>query len=349
MPRNPDQDHLADNHNAAPPARRSRIGAKLVTCALLAVGGWALFLFSGQASNADTAKPAAKAVEPAEDGGAKQSTASKSKKHRAFSGEMTGDTRDDNELKLELVWCGPGTFTMGSPSEETVYRQNERQVEVTLTHGFWIGKYEVTQAEWQRLMESNPSEFALTGASTYRVRGVDTSRLPVECILAEEAYDFCRKLTEREQSEGRLPKDWTYTMPTEAQWEYACRAGATTATVVGDKISSLDANFRGFVPYNGGARGPFLMRTATVGSYPANAWGIHDMHGNVWEFCAGWYIDESRGGRDPTPTTSGEYRIGKGGSWFHDGRMCRSAFRYWIEPEMRQGTVGFRVVATPMK
>lgn len=266
-----------------------------------------------------------------------------------FEGTQAGDVRNDNELQLKLVWCPPGLFTMGSLPGETVYRQNEARVMARFSRGYWIGKYEVTQNEWEAIMESNPSEFSPIGFGKYKVIGKDTARFPVESMLVEEAEQFCRKLTECEHAARRLPAGCAYTLPNEAQWEYACRAGTTTATAFGDQLSSVSANFKGFLPYNGAKRGPFLFRPTDVGSYEPNAWGLHDMHGNVWEFCAGWYSDEAPGGIDPQPATSGTYRIGKGGSWFHEGRYTRSAFRYWIEPTMRQGTVGFRVALTKVE
>ncbi len=299
----------------------------------------ALVSLSGRGVIADTPdaslRPANETASPIRDSG--------------FAGHRAGDTRDDNKLNLKLVWCPPGTFRMGSQPGEDEYRTNEGQVETTLSRGFWIGKYEVTQQEWDQLMETNPSEFSSTGQAKYKIFGKSTARFPVECLLVQEAEEFCKRVTTLERSAGRLPANWSYTLPTESQWEYACRAGTTTATAFGDQLSSSDANFKGFVPYNGAKRGPFLFRTTNVGSYRGNAWGIHDMHGNVWEYCAGWYTDEARGGIDPEAATNGTYRIGKGGSWFHDGRYSRSAFRYWIEPDMRQGTVGFRIAATEMK
>ncbi len=263
-----------------------------------------------------------------------------------YDGDKAGDQRQDNELEMTLVWCPPGTFTMGSNEGETIYRKNEGKTKATLTHGFWIGQFEVTQAEWKVVMGYNTSEFSPEGRGKYKVLGKETSNYPAESMLVEEADEFCSKLTELERSAGRLPDGCVYALPTEVQWEYACRAGTTTATAFGDKLSSHKANFKGFAPYKDAKRGPFLFGPTSVGSYPGNDWGIHDMHGNLWEYCAGWYSDAAPGGINPKPATSGDYRIGKGGSWFHDGRYTRSSFRYWIEPKMRQGTVGFRVVFT---
>ena len=121
----------------------------------------------------------------------------------------------------------------------------------------------------------------------------------MELVAWDDANAFCRKLTEPERQAGRLPAGWEYRLPTEAQWEYACRAGTVTATAFGDSLSSRQANFNGNNPYNGAENGPNLTRTAEVGTYPANAWGLHDMHGNVWEWCRDWYQRKLPGGNDP--------------------------------------------------
>src|SRR5205814_2221552 len=143
--------------------------------------------------------------------------------------------------------------------------------------------------------------------------------------------------------------------PSEAQWEYACRAGTKTATSFGDKLSSLQANFKGDFPYNGAEKGPTLDHTQKVGSYPANAWGLHDFHGNVYEWCRDWYHATLPGGSDPdlsalrgTINRDGTYsRVRRGGGWVDDGRACRSARRLQFEPERRSDHIGFRIVVAP--
>jgi formylglycine-generating enzyme required for sulfatase activity len=168
-----------------------------------------------------------------------------------------------------------------------------------------------------------------------------------------EAEEFCRKLTECGHKSGALPNAWEFRLPTEAQWEYACRAGTLTATSFGDKLSSKEANFLGEKPYNGAGEGPSLKRAAPVGSYPANAWGLHDMHGNVFEWCRDWYHQGLPGGDDPdlsarrgTPNRDGTFsRVRRGGAWDDDGKYLRSAFRLRYEPERRADHIGFRVVA----
>ena len=262
----------------------------------------------------------------------------------AFVGTKAGDGREAGGIKL--CWCPPGRFVMGSPPTEPERRPGEDQVEVTLTRGFWMAKYEATQGDWKRVMGQLP------GPLTAELPEGD--RYPVGNVNFAEAETFCRKLTELARQSGALPKDWEFRLPTEAQWEYACRAGTTTATSFGDTLSSKQANFKGR-PYNGAERGPSLGRAAKVGSYPANGWGLHDMHGNIFEWCRDWYHRELPGGIDPdlyaakdSATRSGDGSISRsrrGGCWTDDGWPLRSAFRLRFEPDRRYDHIGFRVVA----
>ena len=164
---------------------------------------------------------------------------------------------------------------MGSPPNEPERRTGEDQVEVRLTKGFWIAKYEATQGQWKSFAGRLP------GPLTAELPEGDD--FPVGNVNILEADAFCRKLTERGHQSGELPSDWEFRLPTDAQWEYACRAGTTTATAFGNSLSSRQANFAG-KPYNGGEPGPSLNHATRVGSYPANAWGLHDMHGNVYVY-----------------------------------------------------------------
>ena len=205
---------------------------------------------------------------------------------QSILGVKAGDEREVSGVKL--CWCPPGRFVMGSPPGESERRPDETQVEVTLTRGFWTGKYEVTQGQWKRVVGEFPGKQP-TG------EGDD---FPVVEVNYSEAEGFCRTLTEQARKAGDLPNDWEFRLPTEAQWEYACRAGTTTATAFGGKLSSRQANFQG-KSYNRAEQGPSLTRAAQVGSYPANAWGLHDMHGNVYEWCRDWYHRQLPGGDDP--------------------------------------------------
>jgi formylglycine-generating enzyme len=264
----------------------------------------------------------------------------------SFVGVKGGDEREVGGVKL--CWCAPGRFTMGSPPGEPERHPGEDQVEVTLTRGFWVGKYEVTQSQWKKVVGEFPGK--LTAG--------DGEDFPVYNINFAEAEGFCWKLTERSRAAGKLPKEWEFRLRTEAQWEYACRAGTTTATAFGDKLNSKQSNFQG-KPYNGAELGPSLKQAAPVGSNPANPWGVHDMHGNVFEWCRDLFHPKLPGGVDPdlfsTRTTStvcrtdSTSRIRRGGCWADEGWPCRSALRTQFEPERRSDQIGFRVVAVQLR
>ena len=266
-------------------------------------------------------------------------------------GKEAGQERNDNGLKMKLVWCPPGTFTMGR-QQDTKY-----QVEVTLTKGLWLGKYEVTQQEYQRIMGKNPSYFSAQGEGKKDVSGQDTARFPVEQVSWDASVEFCRKLTDQERKAGRLPTGWDYTLPTEAQWEYACRAGTTTKYSFGDKLSDRKANVAGDQDWALGGGGPdgvdLAPTTTTVGSYSANKWGLCDMHGNAWEWCRDWYAADLPGGTDPevasqSPGQSpGQSRDYRGGGWVCNAYDCHSAFRRGNRPEYRYRYLGFRVALSP--
>jgi sulfatase modifying factor 1 len=251
-----------------------------------------------------------------------------------FSGSKAGQERE--VVGVKLCWCPPGTFTMGSPPNEPERRPDEDQVEVKLTKGFWAGKYEVTQGQWNRIIGRLPGKLTaeLPEGDDY----------PVGNVNFAEAEAFGRKLTELARAKGELLDDWEFRLPTEAQWEYACRAATTTATAFGDSLSSQQANFKG-KPYNGAEPGPSLGRAAKVGSYPPNAWGLHDMHGNTFEWCRDWYHPRLPGGVDPDLyAATANSRVRRGGGWTDDGWPCRSACRLRFEPERRYDHIGFRVV-----
>ena len=251
-----------------------------------------------------------------------------------FSGAKAGEERVAGGIKL--CWCPAGTFVMGSPTNEPERRPDEDQVTVTLTKGFWMAKFETTQGQWKRVMGKLP------GPLTAELPAGDD--FPVGNVNFAEAESFCRKLTELGRKSGELPQDWEFRLPTEAQWEYACRAGTTTATSFGDKLSCQQANFKG-KPYNGAEPGSAPGRAAKVGSYPGNPWGLHDMHGNTYEWCRDWYHPKLPGGTDPDlHFATATARVRRGGGWTDDGWACRSAFRLRFEPERRWDHIGFRVV-----
>ena len=264
-------------------------------------------------------------------------------------GSRAGEARDDNALKLKLCWCPPGTFRMGSPTNEPDRGANEGPVTVTLSRGFWLGQFEVTQSQWQSIMGATIKE---RRASKGYGAGPDH---PIYLVSHAEAEEFCRKFTESERGGHRLPSGREYRLPTEAQWEYACRAGTTTATAFGDRLSSVDANFLGHAPYNGAANGPYLDKTAPVGRYRPNAWGLYDMHGNLWEWCrdgtAGLsffdHVEQLRGGVDPLGPGGAPGRVMRGGSSRIPGKDLRSAFRLPRPRNFRYCDLGFRVALVP--
>ena len=254
---------------------------------------------------------------------------------RVWAQHLGFDVSQKNSIGMPLQVIPPGTFLMGSPRGEVDRKSHETQVEVTLSQAFLIGQCEVTQGEWERVMGpiTSPREFG------------SGNRFPVYRISYAEAKEFCRKLTQLDRAAGTLPNGYRYRLPTDAEWEFACRAGTRTATYFGDKMSSTQANYDGENhPYNGAQKGPNLNRTAEVGSYPANAWGLHDMHGNLCEWCVDWYADQVAGGVDPVQRTPGQKKVIRDCRFGNPGRYARSANRYYAPPKERRSTVGFRPV-----
>jgi formylglycine-generating enzyme required for sulfatase activity len=237
-------------------------------------------------------------------------------------------------VAMDMLWVSAGTFTMGSPTTEAGRQaDSEDEHNVSLTKGFYLGKYEVTQAQYEAVIGTNPSEFNATG----------NGNRPVEKVNWTEAVAFCNLLTNKEQAAGRLPAGWAYVLPTESQWEYACRAGTTTAYSWGATIASSNANYN----WDGGANdGSDFKQTRDVGQYAANPLGFFDMHGNVWEWTADWYQAAYPTGNpvvDPTGEASGSDRVRRGGSWASDGPNLRSAKRHDSTPSYRLNHLGFRV------
>jgi formylglycine-generating enzyme required for sulfatase activity len=244
-----------------------------------------------------------------------------------------------NSIGMKLVLVPRGQFTMGSPEDEADRKDDEHSHRVVISKPFYLGAFEVTQAQFKAVMNDNPSYFAPGGAGEDEVKGLKTSDFPVDSVTWEEARDFCEKLSQRgaEKKAGRV-----YRLPTEAQWEYACRAGAREPTPYhfGASLSASQANH---------ARKP--GRTIAVGSLgKPNAWGLHDMHGNVSEWCADRYgADYYRASppKDPTGPGTGERRVIRGGSWDSPSKDCRSARRLGFDPAVRNVGFGFRVVCLP--
>lgn len=237
----------------------------------------------------------------------------------------------DPTTGMRLVALEPGTFAMGSPPTEFGRNEDEPRHAVTLTKKVYIGVHEVTQTEWKQVMGANPSRFS------------GCERCPVETVDFYEVSAFLSRLNAGNAS-------MRYRVPTEAEWEYACRAGATTAFSTGRSISTEQANYDGRFPYSGGSRGGTRGRPAPVGSYPANAWRVFDMHGNVWEWTGDWYGDYAAGPvSDPAGPATGRARVIRGGSWHFDANSTRCARRYTHAPQDKGFSLGFRIVAEPIQ
>ena len=232
-------------------------------------------------------------------------------------------------VALELVKIPSGKFQMGAPSTEIDSDADERPQHWVTVPEFWLGKFPVTQAQYQAVMGENPSRFSDNGANR-----------PVEQVSWNDAVAFCEKLS---QLTGR-----SYRLPSEAEWEYACRAGTTTPFCWGATITTDLANYNSTHTYGAGARGEFLGQTTKLGRFPPNGFGLYDMHGNVWEWCQDVWHDSYEGA--PTDgsawVTGGDQdrRLLRGGAWNYYPRYCRSATRSYITPAAPISSYGFRVV-----
>jgi formylglycine-generating enzyme required for sulfatase activity len=241
--------------------------------------------------------------------------------------------RFTNSVKMKLVRIAPGKFTMGSPNDESERNSNEIQHEVQITRSFFLGVYTVTQAQYKKVMGKNPCWFSATGHGQASVRGLNTDDFPVENVSWNDATAFCNKLSALPAEKGASR---FYRLPTEAEWEYACRAGTTTAYHTGKTLEAKHANFSG----------SSVNRVAKVGSYKPNAWGLYDMHGNVWQWCADWHDDNYyrvSPKKDPSGPKVGNSREVRGGCFLNTARQCRAAYRVYVHPTYASNHVGFRV------
>lgn len=256
--------------------------------------------------------------------------------------KMVAEKSITNSIGMKLVLIPAGEFQMGSPEEEKERKNNEKRHRVRITRPYYMGVYPVTQSEYQHVAQSNPSYFSTGGNDSGTVAGMDTSRFPVEQVSWYDAEEFCKRLS---QKEGK-----TYRLPTEAEWEYACRAGSTTPFNFGSSCNGREANCRGQVPYGTGEKGPFLGRTAPVGSYRPNAFGLYDMHGNLWQLCADCYDEnyyQNSPTDDPQGPAAGSGRVHRGGGWWDPPVDCRCSSRRGIDAAARNNLLGFRVVREP--
>jgi formylglycine-generating enzyme required for sulfatase activity len=276
-----------------------------------------------------------------------------------------------NSIGMKLTLIPKGEFLMGEPvGEKGPGSDAKPQHRVQITRPFYLGIYEVTQEEFDRLMDSNPSQFNLFGAANREVAGKDTTRFPVENVSWYQAIEFCNKLSEREHRQPSYKitavrranngsiKEATvgvnpagaYRLPTEAEWEYACRAGQTTPFHFGASLNGEAANCDGRTPFGTEQAGPYLARPTSVGTYRANSFGLFDMHGNVLEWCSDWYDPLYYGkspGRDPQGPNTGTQRVMRGGGWNMWAEHCRAGHRNYERPDFRDSNLGFRVVLSP--
>ena len=232
----------------------------------------------------------------------------------------------DITLPDQLVWIPPGQFVMGSPDDESGRFMDEGPAHTTdVPHGFWISRYEVTQKNYKELMGENPSSTE------------DSPDLPVNRVTWHEAVEYCKRLTNAEGSIGRLPSGYVYRLPTETEWEYACRAGAKGAYSYGDSADSLSEY--GWWAGNSG------NQPEPVGKLKPNTWGLYDMHGNLFEWCNDAYVAYP-GGR--AFSTTGKMKVLRGGAYYCPSNILRSACRVEAqEPDYRWILAGFRVVLAP--
>jgi formylglycine-generating enzyme required for sulfatase activity len=214
---------------------------------------------------------------------------------------------------------------------------------VQITKPFYLGVYEVTQGEYEKVMGKNPSNFSRLGGGKEKVAGIDTARFPVERVSWDDAQEFCRGLSSKE---GRQ-----YRLPTEAQWEYACRGGTKTPFNFGGALNGDQANMNGNYPYGTTTKGEYLKRPTPVGTYSSNAFGLYDMHGNVWEWCSDWFGGDyyaKSPASDPPGPSIGRFGVIRGGGWDLNAVSCRSANRTGSSPDSRiSSDLGFRVALVP--
>jgi sulfatase modifying factor 1 len=236
------------------------------------------------------------------------------------------ETTAFNAQKPEIEWVEipAGTFMMGSPPGELNRKSNEIQHQVTLS-SFKMSKYEITFSQYDLFCEA-------TGREKPYDEGWGRNNRPVIHVSWNDAKAFA---------------DWMgCRLPTEAEWEYACRAGTTTPFNTGDNLTASQANYNGNFPYNNNIKGEFNAKTLPVGSFLPNGWGLFDMHGNIWEWCSDWYSDyPATAQTNPEGPVSGTFRVFRGGGWRNYAQLCRSAFRYNYFPDHHHFNIGFRLVS----
>ena len=242
----------------------------------------------------------------------------------------------NNSIGIEFIKIRSGEFLMGSPSTEMTSRNNERPMRKYEINEFYLGVYPVTQSQYSQIMGTNPSYFSENGNGKNSVVGLSTQNFPVDSVSWEEAQNFCDRLSSQPVE---LLYKIKYRLPTEKEWEYACKSGKMTPFSTGDTFTSYDGNINGLYPYNSEIIGPTLNRTCDIGCYSPNRFGLFDMHGNVWEWCDDEYYTYN------TLLPKGNSaRILKGGSWNCYSRFCRSSYRCIAEKDVHYYDCGFRII-----
>jgi len=329
------------------------IGGVALCAGLCCLGVGSMFFFSGSETSQTTVDPPNEPVDPNAPTPVDPSL------------PTVVDTHTDPKVYPTMVRIEPGEFRMGSPFQETGREVDETAHQVKFAAPFYIAAHETTQEQFSNVMSYNPSYFAELGGGKRFVDGVNNKRFPVENVSFYDALLYCNRLSQRanlkpyytlsnvdraEQS-IRVAKvvingGSGFRLPTEAEWEYACRASTTTATAFGDSLSSNQANFDGAYPFGAARTGPYLAHPAGVGSYLANRWGVYDMHGNVSEWVfdyydSGYYTSSLL--HNPTGPSHSDFRVNRGGSWYSPGVAIRSAERKENLPGAPSQMIGFRV------
>jgi sulfatase modifying factor 1 len=288
---------------------------------------------------------------------------------KGLIGQIMETACQSRSTGLKLAMLNAGEFTMGSTLKEPDRRNDEQQHRVKIAQPFLIGVCEVTQDEYRKVMNRQPSWFSPTGEGKEKLKGQPTSRFPVDSVTWYDAIEFCNRLSEQDgmpayyqlteiQREGdaivkarvEVGGGIGYRLPTEAEWEYACRAGTSTPYHFGSGRGG--GNFQHMASTSYGSSSRKLGRTTTVGSYKPNAWGLYDMHGNVAEWCWDWYEKgyySKSPESDPRGPEHGDHRVLRGGSWLVKQSSCRSATRFWHAPNEVKYYVGFRVARNPSR
>ena len=250
-------------------------------------------------------------------------------------------------VKMDFVLIPKGKFKMGSPKTEqgrNLFEKDfdaEAQHEVEISRPFYLAKYPVTQEQYLVILGKNPSCFQAGKGGADKVKGMDTKQFPVENVSWDDAQAYCKKLSENDADKRK------FRLPTEAEWEYACRAGTTTPFYFGSKLNGNEANCDGTNPYGTTDEGPSKGRTTKVGDYGENKWGLCDMHGNVWQWCQDYYGPYNDDLKSTDPLRSTQYaeegRVLRGGSWVNVATSCRAATRYRGTRSIHNIIRGFRV------